>query len=66
MTNEFHAWDIKRLPDDLTARFEVPDGRIITMKCYNKDNVFVETSYSHELINKINELVDAINELKGV
>ena len=61
MTNEFHVGNIKRLPDDLTARFEMPDGRIIAMNFYNKDNVLAEMSYSHELINKINELVDAIN-----
>lgn len=56
--------EIERLPDDLPARFELPDGKATIMKTYTKNKNFVEASYSHELIDKINELVDAVNELK--
>ena len=55
---------IERLPVDLVARFEVPDGRYITTKTWDKDGKFVEASYSRELINKINELVEAVNRLE--
>lgn len=51
-------------PVDLVARFEVPDGRYITTKTWDKDSKFVEATYSRELIDKINELVEAVNELK--
>ena len=56
--------EIERLPDDLLARFELPDGKMMTMKTYTNSKDFVGASYSRELINKINELVDAVNELK--
>ena len=56
--------EIERLPDDLLARFELPDGRAMIMKTYTDSKDFVEASYSRELINKINELVDAVNELR--
>ena len=56
--------EIGRLPDDLPARFELPDGKAMIMKTYTDSEDFVEASYSHELINKINELVDAVNELR--
>ena len=56
--------EIERLPDDLLARFELPDGKSIIMKTYTDSKDFVEASYSRELINKINELVDAVNELR--
>ena len=56
--------EIGRLPDDLPARFELPNGKMMTMKTYTDSKDFVEASYSRELINKINELVDAVNELK--
>ena len=55
---------IERLPVDLVARFEVPDGRYITTKTWDKDGKFVEASYSRELIDKINELIDVVNELQ--
>ena len=55
---------IERLPVDLVARFEVPDGRYITTKTWDKDGKFVETSYSRELIDKINELVEVVNRLE--
>ena len=55
---------IERLPDNLPARFELPDGRAMIMKTYTDSKDFVEASYSRELINKINELVNAVNELK--
>ena len=55
--------EIERLPDDLPARFELADGKMMTMKTYTDSKDFVEASYSRELINKINELVDAVNEL---
>ena len=56
--------EIERLPDDLQARFELPNGRAMIMKTYVDSKDFVEASYSRELINKINELVDAVNELR--
>ena len=55
---------IERLPVDLVARFEVPDGRHITTKTWDKDGKFVEASYSRELIDKINELINVVNELQ--
>lgn len=55
--------EIERLQDDLTARFELPNGRAMILKTYTDSKDFVEASYSRELINKINELVDAVNEL---
>ena len=58
--------EIERLPDDLLARFELPDGKSMILKTYTDDKDFVKASYSHELINKINELVDAVNELREV
>ena len=56
---------IERLADNLPARFELPDGKAMIMKTYTDSKDFVEASYSHDLINKINELVDAVNELRG-
>ena len=56
--------EIERLPDDLLARFELPDGKSMIIKTYTDSKDFVEASYSRELINKINELVDAVNELR--
>ena len=56
--------EIERLPDDLLARFELPDGKSMILKTYTDSKDFVEASYSRELINKINELVDAVNELR--
>ena len=56
--------EIERLSDNLPARFELPDGGAMIMKTYTDSKDFVEASYSRELINKINELVDAVNELK--
>ena len=55
---------IERLPVDLVARFEVPDGSYITTKTWDKDGKFVEATYSRELIDKINELVEAVNQLE--
>ena len=52
------------MPVDLVARFEVPDGRYITTKTWDKDGKFVEASYSRELIDKINELINVVNELQ--
>lgn len=54
----------ERLPDDLIARFEVPSGKAIFMKAYTEDKNYVDVSYSRELISKINELVDFVNELR--
>lgn len=56
--------EIERLPDDLQARFELPNGKAMLMKTYVDSKDFVEASYSRELIDKINELVDAVNELR--
>ena len=57
--------EIERLPDDLLARFELPDGKSMILKTYTENEDFVEASYSHNLIDKINQLVDAVNELRG-
>ena len=56
--------EIERLPDDLLARFELPDGKSMIMKTYTDSKDFVEATYSREFINKINELIDAVNELR--
>lgn len=55
---------IERLPVDLVARFEIPDGRHMTTKTWDNEGRFVEASYSRELIDKINELVETVNELR--
>jgi len=55
---------IKKLPNDLPARFERPDGSRITMKSYTEEHVFKELAYSYDLIAKINELVDAVNTMR--
>ena len=57
--------EIERLQDNLPAIFELPNGRAMIMKAYTDSKDFVEASYSYELIDKINELVDAVNELRG-
>ena len=57
--------EIERLPDDLLARFELPAGKSMIMKTYTDSECFVEASHSRELSNKINELVNAVNELRG-
>ena len=57
--------EVGRLSDNLPARFELPDGKAMIMKTYTDSEDFVEASYSRELINKINELVNAVNELRG-
>ena len=57
--------EIEQLPDDLLPRFELPDGKSMILKTYTDSKDFVEASYSRDLINKINELVDAVNELRG-
>ena len=57
--------EIGRLSDDLLARFELPDGKSMILKTYTDSKDFVEASYSHNLIDKINQLVDAVNELRG-
>lgn len=55
---------IERLPVNLVARFEIPDGRYITTKTGDNKGKFVEASYSRELIDKINELVETVDELR--
>lgn len=54
----------ERLPVNLVARFETSDGSYITMKTWDNKGEFVETFYSREIIDKINELVEAVNELR--
>lgn len=56
--------EIERLPSDMEARFELPNGQHLVMKTYQDNDEFVMASYSRELINKINELVNAVNELR--
>ena len=55
---------IERLPDDIRATFVINDkhGHI---KQYNGDNKWSYMCYPKEFIDKINELVDAVNELRG-
>lgn len=56
--------EIERLPSEMEARFELPNGKHMRMKTYQDSNEFVVVSYSRELIDKINELVDAVNTMR--
>jgi len=56
--------EIERLPSDVEVRFDLPNGKHMVIKTYQDSNEFVVASYSHDLIDKINELVDAVNELR--
>ena len=55
--------EIGRLPDDIRATFVINDKRC-QVKQYNGDNKWSYLCYPKEFIDKINELVDAVNELK--
>lgn len=56
--------EIERLPDDIRATFVINDKHG-HLKQYDGDNKWSYMCYPKEFINKINELVDAVNELRG-
>ena len=54
---------IEKLPDDIRATFVINDKHSY-LKQYNGDNKWSYMCYPKEFIDKINELVDAVNELR--
>lgn len=56
--------EIERLPDNIRATFVINDKHCKVMQ-YNGDNKWSYMCYPKEFIDKINELVDAVNELRG-
>lgn len=54
---------IEKLPDDIRATFVINDKHC-HIKQYDGDNKWSYMCYPKEFIDKINELVDAVNELK--
>ena len=56
--------EIGRLSDDIRATFVINDKHCKVMQ-YNGDNEWSYMCYPKEFIDKINELVDAVNELRG-
>ena len=56
--------EIERLSDDIRATFVINDKHC-KVKQYNGDNKWSYMCYPKEFIDKINELVDAVNELRG-
>lgn len=54
---------IEKLPDDIRATFIVND-RHCNIKQYDGDDKWSYVCYPKEFIGKINELVDAVNELR--
>lgn len=55
--------EIERLPDDIRATFVINDKHG-HLKQYDGDNKWSYMCYPKEFINKINELIDAVNELR--
>ena len=55
--------EIERLSDDIRATFVINDKHC-KVKQYNGDNKWSYMCYPKEFIDKINELVDAVNELR--
>ena len=55
--------EIERLPDDIRATFVINDKHC-HVKQYDGDNKWSYMCYPKEFIDKINELVDAVNELR--
>ena len=56
--------EIGRLSDDIRSTFVI-NGKRCQVKQYNGDNEWSYMCYPKEFIDKINELVDAVNELRG-
>lgn len=56
--------EIERLPDDIRANFVINDKHGY-LKRYDGNNQWSYMCYPKEFIDKINELVDAVNELRG-
>ena len=54
---------IEKLPDDIRATFVINDKHG-QLKQYNGDNKWSYMCYPKEFIDKINELVNAVNELR--
>ena len=55
--------EIERLPDDIRATFVINDKHG-HLKQYDGDNKWSYMCYPKEFINKINELIDAVNKLR--
>ena len=55
--------EIERLPDDIRTTFVINDKHG-HLKQYDGDNKWSYMCYPKEFINKINELIDAVNELR--
>lgn len=56
---------IEKLPDNLLVTYDGADGKHRVMQVYLGEDIGQEpVSYSKDLIAKINELVDAVNELE--
>ena len=62
-TKSEQSKEIERLPDDIRANFVINDKHGY-FKQYNGDNKWSYMCYPKEFIDKINELVDAVNELR--
>jgi hypothetical protein len=60
---KYGSKEIKRLPDDVRATFAIND-RNCHIKQYDGDNKWSYMCYPKEFIDKINELVDAVNGIK--
>ena len=56
--------EIERLSDDIRATFVINDKHVKLMR-YDGDNKWSYMCYPKEFIDKINELVDAVNGLRG-
>lgn len=54
---------IEKLPDDIHATFIINDKHC-HIKQYGRDNEWLYMCYPKEFIDKINELIDAINGIK--
>ena len=54
---------IEKLPDDIRATF-VSNDKHGHLKRYDGNNKWSYMCYPKEFIDKINELVDAVNELR--
>ena len=58
---------IEKLPDNLLVTYDGSDGKHRVLQIYLGEDIGKEpVSYSKDLIAKINELVDVVNELEVV
>lgn len=55
---------IEKLPY-LRAAFDLSNSEQIVLKSHLGDGKYEIPTYNHELIDKINELVDAVNVMRG-